>query len=332
MSTCGGILFKHGMINIVFPVYNEAKSLPQLELAINDIALRINYNIECIFVNDGSLDESWLVLREIVLRNKNYRAINFSRNFGHQAAISAGISIATGDAVIMMDSDLQHPLEIIPKLIEKWEEGFDIVNTSRTDSGEQGFFKELSSRFFYKIFNSLSEIQLKPGSADFRLLSAKVVKVLIELNEVDRFYRGLVPWVGFKSAFVNYAASPRKHGQSNYTMNKMLSLAMSGMSSFSTRPLQLIFMFGAALFFISLLGLLIVSTFKYILGSDLFTGTAVLIFIILITNAIQLIAIGILSYFIYGIIKEIKRRPAFIVQEQIESSGSTELANFKKAD
>lgn len=319
-------------ISFVLPVYNEADSLLQLEIELNKLFATLDYRVECIFVNDGSQDNSWLIIKEMVLRNKNFKAINFSRNFGQQSALSAGLIESNGDALVMLDSDLQHPFEIIPLLIAKWEEGYEVVNTRRDISENESFFKKMSSKLFYRVFNLMSEVQLIDGSADFRLLDAKVVKVLHNLSEVDRFYRALVPWVGFKSTFVNYRANNRKYGRSNYTLTKMLALAISGLSSFSTRPLKLIFVFGVCLFFLSFSGMSMVVFYKYILGSTTFTGTAILIFVILISNALQFMAIGILGYFIYGINKEVKQRPSFIVQEKIDSIVESSLVNIKRVD
>lgn len=303
-------------IDIIIPVHNEEENIPLMYHALIKVFedLKKQYEFTIIFVNDGSKDNSLNCLRSISKKDKRVRYLSFSRNFGHQAAIEAGLNYSKGDAVIMMDGDLQHPPESISKLLELWEKGFDVVNTKRMDSSELGLFKRVTSKGYYWLINKLSSITIEPGSADFRLLDSKVVEVINRMPEKDKFFRGLVNWVGFDCTVLDYKQESRKFGSPSYSLKKMLNLALIGITSFSMLPMKLIIILGAILTFLGLISSFVMG-FVYLSGSDLFSGTAILAsFIVMNTGLITLVT-GINSIYLITMLKQIKGRPNYIISE-----------------
>ena len=242
-------------IDIIVPCYNESENIIPLYKAIKGVFSEKlpEYSYSLIYVNDGSTDNSLQVLKKLSSEDENVKYISFSRNFGHQLAVKAGLDHAFGDAVISMDCDLQHPPALLPELIQKWEEGNQVVATLRTYPAEISKKKQQTSQQFYKILNLLSDIEIKEGSADFRLLDQAVVKVIRSMNENEPFLRGIVPWVGFQQVYLPYTAQARFAGQTKYTMKKMLHLALAGVTAFSVKPLYFAVLLG---FFFSCLSVL----------------------------------------------------------------------------
>lgn len=300
-------------ISVVIPVYNETENInPLLERLLPVLEKYADY--EVIFVDDGSSDDTALILEEKYQQNNRINYISFSRNFGHQYALRAGLDYATGDCVISMDGDLQHPPELVENMIADWLDGYDIVYTIRKDTMDAGFIKKLTSSLFYKLFSFFSGLKLPKGTADFRLLDKKACKVLVSMQESNLFLRGMVFWMGFRQKAIPYCAEKRFKGTSSYTFRKMVGLALLGATSFSIKPLR----------FAIYLGLLIAAFgfffTAYVLYQKLFvgsviTGWASLMSVVLILGGVQLFMMGIIGEYVGMVFMETKRRPKYIIQK-----------------
>ena len=303
-------------ISIVIPCYNEEKSLPvlydELSKTINSID---NYEWEILFINDGSKDETINTLKSLAENNNNVKAINFTRNFGHQAALTAGYELSdqTSDAVICMDGDLQHPPELIVEMIKKWEEGYDVVQTIRRGTEKQTFIKKITSKMFYWVMSKMTDVEIIDGAADFRLLDKKTVMAYNLLKEKNRFIRGLISWLGFKTTTIPYYANERKFGKSKYSFGKMLKFAEDGIYSFSTKPLEIIFFIGIILSCFAFIYFIYSLYIKFVCNAAIQGWTSIII-IVLITSGFQFISLGIIGKYIARIYGEAKQRPTYIVK------------------
>jgi len=305
------------LISIIIPAYNEEKNIPLIYRELRGVFSSMpNYQFEIIFVNDGSADSSWTEIEKLARIDARIKGISFSRNFGHQAAIEAGLESAKGGAVIMMDGDLQHPPELIPKLVANWEKGFHIVNTKRLKTEKESIFKKTTSKIFYWLINKISDIRLDQGSADFRLLDRKAAAELIRLEEKDKFYRGLVNWIGFRTIFVEYEARLRNSGKTSYTLKKMLTFARIGITSFSMLPMKIIIMLGTGLFSVGAILLLVMLYYRWFVDAKFFSGNAILAAFIIISNGFIIMIIGILSVYQMTMFKELKNRPNYIIENK----------------
>lgn len=301
-------------ISVLIPAYNEEENIKAI---VNHLVpvLQQYPDYEVIFINDGSKDNTLNELKELHRTNKKVQYLSFSRNFGHQLALKAGIDHATGDCVISMDADLQHPVELIPNMIEKWREGFDIVYTVRADDPSLSLFKRATAKLFYKLINMISDIKIERGAADFRLLDKRVIQVLKEIHEPYLFLRGIIPWVGFSQFALQYMPNARYSGKSKYSFRKMVLLAFNGITSFSTKPLHVSTLLG---FFISIVSF--VYGF-YAIIVNLFTDKAVsgwasVITSVLFIGGIQLLMLGIIGEYLGKLFIESKRRPPYIIKEK----------------
>jgi len=302
------------MISVIIPIMNEEGNIELLVEHLTKI-LSKQIDFEVIFIDDGSTDGSISVLKKINTENGKFKYISFSRNFGHQNALKAGLDFARGDCVISMDGDFQHPVELIPEMIKKWKEGYDIIYTIRQDDQNTGLLKRSTAKLFYRILNQLSDIDLKQGSADFRLLDRYVVEVLKKFNESPLFYRGLTSWLGFKQYGIPYIPKVRLWGKTKYSFLQMIKLALSGITGFSVKPLQISFRLG---FYIAIIAFIYGIYALYI---RLFTDKAIegwtsLLIVILLIGGIQLITIGILGEYVGKLFIEHKKRPHYIIKEQ----------------
>ncbi len=302
-------------LSIVVPVYNEAANLDVLYTALTNVLQEIGRSYELIFVDDGSSDGTFEVIRSLHKINENVRGYSFSRNFGHQTALFAGLAKSRGELVISMDGDMQHPPEMIPALLSKYEEGFDIVNTKRLDAKGTGFFKKLTSKWYYKIINALSDVPIEPAAADFRLMNRKSVNALNSLPEAHRFTRGLVGWMGFKQAIVPYQAAPRHAGASKYTFFKMLRFGLDGIVSFSVKPLRIAFYTG---FMVSIASLLyaIYAVVQHLIGSTVEGWTSILVSVLFI-GGVTLLSLGVIGEYIARIFNEVRRRPMYFFKDEV---------------
>ena len=296
-------------ITIIIPVYNETESIPKI---VNEIAkLNIVHDYDILFVNDGSTDATEMILHDISTQQKNVFYISFVKNFGHQMALKAGFDIANGDCVICMDGDMQHPPSLLPRMIEKWNEGYDMVITQREDSDTLPFFKKMTSRVFYKIINYLSSTQINYGEADFRLMDKKVVDVFKKINEPDLFWRGLARWVGFKTITMSFKAEDRFAGVSKYTFKKMFNLAINGILSFSTKPLYFSIYVGFVCALTSLIVLFYALTSFF--TNNVIPGWTSTLIIMAFFSGIQLILIGIVGLYVGKLFIQTKNRPLYII-------------------
>ncbi|MCZ7555514.1 MAG: glycosyltransferase family 2 protein [Bacteroidia bacterium] len=301
-------------LSVIIPVRNEEGNVKPLCEGLLAVLSDITAEYEIIFIDDGSTDGTFAGVKEFSTRDARITGISLSRNFGHQIALLAGMRRSRGEIVISMDGDLQHPPEVIPTLLQKHLEGFDIVNTRRIDASDTGYVKKLTSRWFYHVLNFLGEVQVQPGSADFRLMSRRAVEAFLAIPERDRFTRGLVSWMGFPQAVVEYTARPRLSGRTKYSPAAMLRFALSGITSFSSRPLHLSFYLGIM---ISLAGLLyaVYAVVMFFAGRTI-TGWASILVSVLIIGGVILVSLGIIGEYIARIFHEVKSRPLYFIKDE----------------
>ncbi|MBI5397758.1 MAG: glycosyltransferase family 2 protein [Verrucomicrobia bacterium] len=304
-------------VSVVIPVFNEAEGLPLLWTALSETLSRISVTWEVIFVDDGSSDGSWEILSGLRRTEPRVKALRLSRNFGHQIALTAGLEAATGAAVITMDADLQHPPSLVPELLRRWREGYDVVYTVRQDTADASAFKRLTSKVFYWIINRAGRIHIEPNAADFRLLDRKVVDALRLMPERRRFLRGLVSWMGYRQTALPYKAPPRAAGHTKYSIHRMARLAMDAVLSFSTLPLRMAFYLGSLLALASMIYL------GYVLALVIFTDRAVpgwssIIAVLLLFGSFQLVVLGLIGEYIARIYEETRQRPLYLVAERLD--------------
>jgi dolichol-phosphate mannosyltransferase len=304
-------------ICVVIPCYNEKENLLQLNQRLQEIfktKLQSEYNFRILFVNDGSSDDTLEEIKGLQVKYSNIDFISFSRNFGHQQAIKAGIDHTTADAVITMDADLQHPPELIPEFIKLWEEGFDVINSKNCYSQNQSLLKRITSKSFYALLNLLSYVKIESGTADFRLIDKKVLEQLRKLNEQNLFIRGVIPWIGFKQFTLKYFPDERKFGKTKYTVKKMFSLAITGITSFSIKPLRISIFFGLVFSVVAIVYMF------YALYIGLFTDKAIagwtsVIVSVLFIGGLQLLMLGIIGEYLGKLFLENKKRPNYIIDQ-----------------
>lgn len=302
-------------VSIVIAVYNEEANIDRLLHHLTPILERYTYEI--IFVNDGSKDNSLKLLTTHARNDKHIKVRSFSRNFGQQMAFSAGYEAAKGDAVITMDADLQDPPDVIPDMIQKWQEGHLIVYAQRAVRHES-FFKQATAGFFYRFINALSEIPIPQNVGDFRLLDRKVVTILNNLPEQGRFLRGLVAWEGFNPGFVSFNRPNREAGETNYPLSKMVSFALQGITSFSTRPLHLATLAGFISSVLGVMGILYAIILRLFFTPEYWvTGWTAIFVAISFFGGVQLITIGIIGEYIGKIYKQVQGRPLYIIEDDI---------------
>lgn len=300
-------------IAIVIPSFNEEGNIEIMAKSIKDTMQVLPYDYEVIFVDDGSSDNTLIKLKELSQSYDNLFFVELSRNFGHQNALKAGVDIANANAVITMDGDMQHPPELIPELLKKWEEGYDVVYTRREDDKNNSYFKRKTSKGFYSVMNYLSEVKFEPGTADFRLMDEKVVAVFTDFSENELFIRGLVSWLGFKQFALDYIPAERFSGKSKYTMKKMMRFAIQGITSFSTRPLHIAIFLGVGLSlfaFVFYIGYVLYSMYF----GHVISGWASVISTIVFFGGLNLIVLGIIGMYIGKLFIQSKQRPNYLIR------------------
>ena len=308
-------------LSIVIPVYNEEGNIVELYRRLLAVVENLKTSFEIIFVDDGSADGSDALLQDLHGSDPRVKVLRLSRNFGHQMALTAGIDFADGDAVITMDGDLQHPPEVIPSLVKAWEEGNLIVYTIRRDTKKITLFKRISSRLFYVLINLLSQTTIEPNTSDFRLMDRKVVKVFRRLRERQRFLRGLVFWVGFKRRAVTFVADERHAGHEKYSLPKMVAFALDSIIAFSSFPLVLAIFIGCAISVLSFLFGFYIFYVKVVHGTTLLPGIASVLISVTFMSGIILISIGLLGLYLAKVYDEIKRRPLYVIADEIGFPG-----------
>lgn len=304
-------------ISIVIPAHNEEGNIFLIHQRIKKVFSELqNYHFEIIFVNDGSRDQTQAKIEELASQFEEVKFIEFSRNFGHQPAVKAGIDRSNANAVISMDADLQHPPELIPDMIKKWEEGFDIVYTIRTYPKEISAFKRKTSSLYYKFLSKISDVNLREGGgSDFRLMDSSVVDVVRNMNESDIFLRGLSNWMGFRQTGIHFTAGERAFGESSYNLQKMMRFAFTGITAFSVKPLYLAAYLGFIFSVIAVLGYGIYVIHSFVSGTEI-SGWASLIMTVVFFGGIQLIILGIIGIYLGKIFKQVKERPNYIIRSK----------------
>lgn len=301
-------------VSYIFPIYNEAANIPLLYERVCDVIADLAYEVELLFVNDGSTDASLALLLELRKRDNRVTVIDFARNYGHQLAVTAGLDAATGDAVIIMDSDLQDPPAVTRELLQQWEDGYDVVYAQRRTRKDTAF-KKTTAAIFYKVLQKVSEIDIPPNTGDFRLLDRRVVDEINKFREHDRFIRGMVSYVGFRQIAVQFDRDERFAGVTGYPLSKMLKLAADGILGFSTFPLTVISRIGYAAAGLSLLGVLYALFMKLFVPGAVIAGWTFIVISVLFMGGLQLIMLGILGGYVGRIYKQVQNRPLYGVRE-----------------
>ena len=305
-------------VSLVIPMYYEEEVAEECYKRVKEMLNSLNdYDGEIIFVNDGSKDRTLEILEEIAKLDKCVKVVSFSRNFGHQAAVTAGLKEVTGDAIVIIDADLQDPPELIPDMLKLWEEGNEVIYAKRKKRDGESCFKLFTAKMFYKTLNGLSDVEIPKDTGDFRLADRKVVDVINSLPEHNKFLRGLFSWVGFKQIPFEYERKERFAGKTKYPLKKMLKLAGDGIISFSTKPLRIIGGIGLISVVISFL-VLVYSLLSFIFKwNQLTAGWTSIMFAITFFAGVQLISIWMMSEYIGRIYDEAKARPQYIIDKKI---------------
>ena len=302
-----------GLISLVVPAFNEEENLSVLVQRL--MAVMAPYNqYEILLIDDGSTDQTRFILRKLAQTYPVVRFLSFSRNFGHQMALRAGYEHARGECVISLDADLQHPPELIPTLIEKWHQGYDVVYTVREPDFNASWFKRTTSQKFYQMLRAVSDLQLEDGAADFRLLDRKVVDVLNQFKENDLFLRGTISWIGFRQTRLLYRPDERFAGRSKYSLRKMVNLAVMGITSFSTKPLYASVLLGFVMSLLAGLFGLEVLYEKYFTNQTV-SGWTTLVLLMVLMGGFQFIMMGIIGVYLGKTFMEVKGRPAYIISD-----------------
>ncbi|NDK55029.1 glycosyltransferase family 2 protein [Pontibacter fetidus] len=302
-------------LSIVIPVYNEAKNLPLLLERLLAVVHRMQVTYELVFVNDGSIDNSLQVIKQLAAVNPAVSYVSLSRNFGHQVAVSAGLDVANGKAVVIMDADLQDPPEVVSELYAKMQEGFEVVYGRRVYRKGESYLKKVTAKFFYRLLSRITHVNIPLDTGDFRIMDAKVVNVLRQMPERNKFLRGQVAWVGFRQTWLNYTREERFDGASGYTYRKMLRFAFDGITSFSDFPLKMASMLGFIVSGIAFL-LMIYTLLARLVFKDYVEGWASIILSVLFLGGVQLICIGIAGEYLARVFNNVQGRPLYVVDEQ----------------
>lgn len=304
-------------ISIVVPAHNEERNVPSLCERLASVLEGTSY--EVVFVDDGSTDGTCAAVRSERDRRPEVALVSLSRNFGHQAALKAGMDHARGRCVVTMDADLEHPPEVLPQMIAAWRGGADVVSSRRRESKSLPLAKRVTSRVFYAVLNWLSDVRIEPGSADFRLIDRRVVDICRTLPEGDIFWRGMIPWLGFRTATVSYDQGFRTEGVSKYSLVRMARLSLAGITSFSVRPLHLSIYLGASLAGSSFV-YLIYALWVKLFTEDSVSGWASMVASVLLIGGIQLLILGVIGVYIGKLFMQAKQRPSYLVQEALPST------------
>ena len=304
------------LISIVIPVLNEAGTLDALIKRVTAVLSQLSERWEILFIDDGSTDETLARLRAIHDGDPRIAAISFSRNFGKELAIAAGLNYVRGDAAIIIDADLQHPPEVMLQFVEKWRQGYDIVYGDRVDRSTDGPFRKFYAKAFYRLFNFLSRSDIPSGAGDFRLLDRKAIDAMNRFKESSRFNKGLYSWIGFKSIGVPYQVADRIEGATKWSFRKLLRFAIDGLTSFSTLPLRVWSLLGLAISLLAIVYASVILVRTIVFGADV-PGFPSIIISVMLLAGVQLISLGVLGEYLGRVYEEVKARPLFLIAEEV---------------
>jgi polyisoprenyl-phosphate glycosyltransferase len=307
-----------GLLSVVAPVFNEEQTVAELHRRLHDTLAGLDF--ELVLVDDGSRDDTPRILARLAAEDPRLRVVALSRNFGHQAALTAGLDHARGDVVVMMDGDLQDPPEVIPEMLERWRQGSDVVYAVRRTRAGERRLKLLAAKWFYRLFSKLAQVDLEQNAGDFRLLDRRALDVVNSLRERNRFLRGMTVWVGFTQTAVHYDRDPRFAGEPKYTLGRLIRLALDGISSFSYRPLQMATVLGFLFSAVAFLAIPVAIGFK--LAGQFVPGITTVLLVVLMLGGIQLITVGIIGAYLGRVYEEVKRRPVYVVRERLNMGAS----------
>lgn len=318
-------------VSVIVPIYNEEQIISELYNRLQKTVSQISKSYEFIFVNDGSKDHSLLELLKLSEQNPHVFYINFSRNFGHQIAVTAGLDASNGQAVVIIDGDLQDPPELITDLYTKYKEGYEVVYAKRKERKGESAFKKVTAKLFYRTLKRITAIDIPLDTGDFRLIDRKVVNYLNQMPEQNKFLRGQIAWLGFKQTEVLFNRDKRKYGKTGYSLGKMLRFAMDGVTSFSDKPLQLVTKLGFTISFVSFIIILYAIYSHFILDRTI-TGWTSLIISSMFIGGVQLISIGVIGEYISRINKNVLKRPLYIIEKSnITAQDISSEKTIKKA-
>jgi glycosyltransferase involved in cell wall biosynthesis len=301
--------------SLIIPIYNEEETIPELYRRVSDVMDSLDDSVELILINDGSRDRSLNLMRQLQERDARVCYISFARNFGHQAAVTAGLNFARGQVIVVLDADLQDPPELIPKMIESWQAGYHVVYAQRTKRKKESWFKRLTAYVFYRLLRQLADVDIPADTGDFCLMDRQVVDVLNSMPERNRYIRGLRAWIGFRQTAVKFERDPRFAGEVKYTFKKSLALAINSLVSFSKIPLRISTYLGLFSALIALLMALLVLYWRLQQPDSPVTGLATILIAVFFLGSVQLISIGILGEYVGRIYEEVKGRPAYTIAE-----------------
>jgi dolichol-phosphate mannosyltransferase len=308
------------LLSVVVPVYNEVETVPELHRRLSAVMAPLG-PYELVLVDDGSSDGSWQAMEQLAREDAHIRLVRLSRNFGHQIALSAGLDRARGDAVVSMDGDLQDPPEVIPDLVAKWHEGYDVVYGVRAARKGETRFKLATASLFYKTINRLSTVEIPEQAGDFRLLSRRALDALLAMPERARFLRGMSSWIGFRQAGVRYERDPRHAGSTKYPLRRMVRFAADAVTSFSTAPIRIVVTLGFGAVLVCLLALAW-TLYLRLFTDETIQGWTSVIVIVLFLGGVQLISLGIIGQYVGRVFDEVKNRPLYVVAEIVEPGPS----------
>lgn len=306
-------------LSVVLPAYNEEEMVEKAANALKELFERENIDYEIVFVNDGSKDRTWERLMNICKLNNRVSAVNFSRNFGKEAAVFAGLANVHGKCCVVMDCDLQHPPEVIIKMYELWKQGYEVVEGVKKSRGDESVFHKASAGIFYKLMSKAAKIDMSRAS-DFKLLDRKAVTSILSIGEVNAFFRALSSWVGYKTTSVEFDVQERTAGQSKWSTYSLIKYAITNIASFSAAPMQIVTIAGVIVFLMGV-GLGIQTLVYYFTGRAV-EGFTTVIMLLLIIGSIIMMSLGVIGYYISKIYEEVKRRPRYIISEKIEGTSA----------
>lgn len=315
------------VLSIVLPSYNEEQNIANTAKVLSDLLEQEKIDYELVFVSDGSKDATYEEIQKVAANNSKIKGAKFSRNFGKEASIFAGLRLTTGDAVVVMDCDLQHPPQTLPTMWKLWQEGYEVVEGVKSDRGKESLGYKMSAGIFYKVMSKLIKMDMN-ASSDYKLLDRKVVDVLLQLPEKNTFFRALTFWAGFKTTTVEYEVQERAYGTSKWSLVSLMKYAITNATSFSTLPLQLVTVMGIISIFFSII-LAIQTMIRYFMGNSV-EGFTTVILLILIIGGFIMLSLGIIGHYIARIYEEVKGRPKYIISEVTENVQGEAVGTWKK--